>query len=90
MLQSLKLLRLIVKEKMHLQENTLWSHEMLHSVTYAAIKFEVARSNDLGGDTFTRNVIDTWTYRRTTDRLWYKINIPFFSEEKSGYNKVLC
>ena len=47
----------------------------LHHVTYAATKFEVATSNSLGGDTFTRKVRD----RRTTERLWYKINIPSFS-----------
>ena len=31
---------------------------LLHHVTYAATKFEVAPSNGLGGDTFTRNVTD--------------------------------
>ena len=30
----------------------------LHRVTYSATKFEVARFNGLGGDTFTRNVTD--------------------------------
>ena len=49
-------------------------------MTYAATKFEVAMSNGLGEDTFTRK----W---RLTDRLWYEINIPFFSKEKSRYNK---
>ena len=29
-----------------------------HHVTYVATKFIVARSNGLGGDTFTRNVAD--------------------------------
>ena len=58
-------------------------------MTYSGTKFEVATSNRLGGDTFTRNVTDARTDRRTTDRLWYKINIPFFSKEKSGYNKRL-
>ena len=33
----------------------------LHYVTYAATKFEVARSNGLGGDIFTRNMTDTQT-----------------------------
>ena len=33
----------------------------LHHVTYAATKFEVARSNGLVGDTFTRNVTDAQT-----------------------------
>ena len=32
-----------------------------HQVTYAPAKFEVALSNGLGGDLFTRNVIfDLW------------------------------
>ena len=39
--------------------------------------FEVATSNGLGGDTFTRNVTDRPMDGRT-DRLWYEINIPFF------------
>ena len=47
----------------------------LHHVTYGATKFEVATSSSLGGDTFTRKVRD----RRTTERHWYKINIPSFS-----------
>ena len=29
----------------------------LHHVTYSATKFEVAKSNRLGGDTFTRKCI---------------------------------
>ena len=64
-------------------------------VTYLGIKFEVARSDSLGGDTLTRNVTDARTHRRTdghtdrwtTDRLWYEINIPYFLQKKSGYNK---
>ena len=51
----------------------------LHHVTYSATKFEVATSNGLGGETFTRNGL-------TDGLLWHKINIPFFSKEKSGYN----
>ena len=55
---------------------------------YASTKFEVATSNGLGGDTITRNVTDGWTDRRrdgrTEDRLWYEINIPYFSNEKAG------
>ena len=73
----------------------------LHHVTYSATKFEVTTSTGLEGDTFTRNVTDARTHgrtdarthrqtdRRTTDRLWYEINIPFFSKEKSGYNNTL-
>ena len=87
---------------MHLQENTLFDLDLgvkvtqnvaqfpLHHTTYSATKFEVATSNCLGGDTFTRNVTDAHTHRCTdrpmTDRLWYKIDIPFFSKEKSVYN----
>ena len=37
----------------------------LHHMTYAATKSEVAMSNCLGGDTFTRNVMDGYTGRRT-------------------------
>ena len=59
---------------------------------YAPTKFEVATSNGLGEDTITRNVMDgrtdgqtdRRTDGRTTDRLWYKINIPYFSYEKAG------
>ena len=53
-------------------------------VTYALVKFEIAMSNRLGGDKITRNV----TGGRKTDRIWYEINIPFFSKEKSGYNNI--
>ena len=40
---------------------------MLPYVTYIATKFEVARSNGLGGDTFTRNVMDAQGHRQTDD-----------------------
>ena len=60
----------------------------LHHVTYAPAKFEVAMSKRLGEDTITRNVTDGrtdgQTHGRTTDRLWYEINIPYFSKEKAG------
>ena len=51
---------------MHLQENSIFDLDLwvkvtqnvaqypLHHVTYSATKFEVATSNGLGGDTFTR------------------------------------
>ena len=62
-LQSLKLLHPKVEE-MHLKENTVFdlgvkvtqniAQYPLHHVTYAAPKFEVATSNSLGGDAFTR------------------------------------
>ena len=72
---------------MHLQENSIFdlgvkvtrnvAQYPLHHVTYSPTKFEVATSNGLGGDTFTRNVTDVrtdgrtdvQTDGRTTDRL---------------------
>ena len=64
----------------------------LHHVIYASTKFEVATSNGLGGDTITRNVTDGQTdgqtHGRTTDRLWYGINIPYFSYEKAGITNI--
>ena len=67
-LQSLKLLHLTVKE-MHLHDNTLFDLDLgvkvtqdvakypLHHVTYPDTKFEVATSNGLRGDAFTRKNI---------------------------------
>ena len=55
--QSLMLLHPMVKEKMHLQENTLFDHDLgvmvtqnvaqypLHHVTYAPAKFDIATSH---------------------------------------------
>ena len=55
-----------VKEKMHLQENTLFNLDLwvkvienvaqclLHHVIYTPIEFEVTTSKGLGGETFTR------------------------------------
>ena len=60
----------------------------LHHVTYLGTKFEVAMFKGLGGDTFTRNVTDRCTDRWTLDRVWYEIDIPFFSKEKSGYKNI--
>ena len=52
---------------MHLQENSKFDLDLvvtrnvaqypLHHVTYSATKIEVAKSNRLGGDTFTRKYI---------------------------------
>ena len=60
----------------------------LHHVIFASTKFEVATFNGLGEDTISRNVTDgrtdARTDGRTTDRLWYEINIPYFSNEKAG------
>ena len=36
-------------------------------MTYLGTKFEVARSNNLGGDTFTRNVMEARTHGWQTD-----------------------
>ena len=59
-------------------------------MTYSATKLEVTMSNPLVEDTFTSNVTDAQPHgqadRRTTHRLWYEINIPFFLKKKSGYN----
>ena len=85
--------------KMHLQENTLfdlwpwpWAHghikccqSPLHDVTYAATKFESAMPNGLGGDTFTRNVTDGQTDRRTDDGATFVRNqYTLFSKKKAG------
>ena len=63
--QSLILLHPTVKEKMHLQENTLFDLDLsvkitqnvaqcpLHHVIYAPTEFEVTTSKGLGGDAFT-------------------------------------
>ena len=68
---------------MHLQENSIFDLDLgvirvkvtrnvvqypLHHMTYSSTKFEVATSNGLGGDTFTRNVTDGRTHRRTDRR----------------------
>ena len=47
----------------------------LYHVTYSGTKFEVATSNGLGGDTFTRNVNDGGT--PCTDALTFRnLNYP--------------
>ena len=62
--QSLILLHPPVKEKMHLQENTLFDLDLkdtqnvtqcpIHYVTYAFTEFAVTTSKGLGQDAFTR------------------------------------
>ena len=64
--QSLILLHTRVKEKMHLQENTLFDLDLgvkvtrnvaqcpLHHGTYAPTVFKVTTSKGLGGESFTR------------------------------------
>ena len=52
--------------------------------------FEVATSNSLRGDAFSRNVTEARMDGRMTDRLWYEIDIFFFfSYRKSGYNQLM-
>ena len=60
------LLHPMVKEKMYLQENTLFDLDLgvmvtqnvakypLHHVTYTPTEFKVTTSKGLGGDAFTR------------------------------------
>ena len=80
---------------MHLQENTLFdlgvnvtrnvAQYHLHHVAYAATQFEVASSNGLGGDTFTRNVTDGRIDARADGRradFGTKIIYPFFLKKK--------
>ena len=57
----------------------------LHHVIYPPTTFEVATSNGLGEDTITRKVTDG----RTTDRLRYEINIPYFSYEQAGIKTIV-
>ena len=77
----------------HVVKVTRYSAQyLLHYVIYASAKFKVATSNDLREDTITRSVTngrtdgrtDAEIDRPTTDRLWYEINIPYFSYEKAG------
>ena len=68
-LKNLKLLCPMVKEKKHLQKNTLYDLDLWVKVTpnvvlcppnhmtFAPAKFEVATSNSLGEDAFTRKYI---------------------------------
>ena len=58
-------------EEMHLQENTFHVFDICPCCPvpstlcdHAATKYEVARSNGSGGDTFTRNVTDAWMHRQ--------------------------
>ena len=62
-------------------------------MTYSPTKFEVATSNGLGGDTFTRNVTDGRTHGRTDGRRTEfdtKLIYPFFLKKKAGIiNKIM-
>ena len=56
-------------------------------MTYLTTRFEVATSNGLGGDTFTRNVTDGGTDRQTDGRRTdfdTKSIYPFFLKKKAG------
>ena len=67
--QSLILLHPTVREKMHLQENTLFDIDLwvkvsrnvsqypLHHVNYQTTKYEAATSIGSGGETFKRNAL---------------------------------
>ena len=69
----------MIMEEMHLKENILFDLDFgvwvtrnvaqypLHHVTYPDTKFEVASSNFIGRDTFTRNVTNGRTHGRTYD-----------------------
>ena len=68
-LQILNLIGPTVQEKMDLQDSTLYDLDLgvkvtqnvaqyhPHHVTYARANFEIALSNDLGEDAFTRKYI---------------------------------
>ena len=67
---------------------------------YSTTKFEVATSNGLGGDTFTRNVTDGQTDRQTdrqTDgradgrrtNFDTKLILPFFLKKKASIISIL-
>ena len=56
-------------------------------MTYLGLKFEVARSNSLGGDIFTRNVTGARTDGRRTN-FGTKLIYPFFLKKKAGI--TLC
>ena len=101
-LQCLKLLRLTVRRRyiykkkhyltfgLDVKVTGNFAQYSLYHVTYLATYFEVATSNGLRGDTFTRNLMeihgrthdrptlvlnmDGHMDARTTDRLWYEIN----------------
>ena len=52
-------------------------------MTYLGTKFEVSRSNNLGGDTFTRNVMEGCTHGRRID-FSTKLIYPFDLKKKAG------
>ena len=59
------------------------SHEMSPSTLYIMLSMHLLRNQSTNykkRDGWT----DRQTHGRTTDRLWYEINIPYFSNEKAG------
>ena len=58
-------------------------------MTYAATKFEVARSTGIGGDIFTRNVMDTQTDGRTDGLYKIKALKIFIIKKRAGIIDVL-
>ena len=92
-IQSLKLLRQkVMGGGVHLQENSLFDLYLgievtqnvtqypLDHVTYSATKFEVATSNNLGGDTFTRKYI---IWQGHTEFYQYPLHHVTYSATKS-------
>ena len=71
---------------MHLLENTLFDTQCcpvpstLCDLSLQVQSLKLLRLNGLGGDTFTRNMMDCETRmdRWTTDLLLYENNLPFF------------
>ena len=61
---------------------------LLHHETYLCTKFEVAMSNRFRRRYIYKKCTDEHTDRRTMDRLWYIINIPFFLKKKSRSKSV--
>ena len=53
-------------------------------MTYSTAKFEVATSNGLGGDTFTRNVKDACMTDGRRTNFDMKLIYPFFLKEKAS------
>ena len=56
-------------------------------MTYAPVMFEIATSNSLGGDTFTRNMIDGLMQGQTD--FGTKLIYPFFLKKKTGIIKLI-
>ena len=75
--QNLKFLLPKVYEEMHLQENTIF-HTKWHPVPSSSCDLCILLHPTVW------EKIQFQEMWRTTDQLWYEINIPFFSNEKAG------